>query len=169
MRVIKIALVLLVVINLVVFGFAYVYQYIWPKKRILICSPGNESLSDAGMVRTLADPGVPFPGRTTIQLPGSFHATKDIRTFFAKQGLPSESKEVEGNSEEYFFLLAYPYSGMDGADLYCFVRRTNGWVHFLKASLANMNRGPVAFKPNDQNINVVQAGEIIMTIKQPAK
>jgi len=42
MRAIKILLALFVAISLCVYGFAYLYQYVWPKKPILVDTIENE-------------------------------------------------------------------------------------------------------------------------------
>jgi hypothetical protein len=167
MRVTKITVAVVVGIAVFIYGFAYIYQYVWPRKSILVCSFRDPP--DEKWTRTPADPGVPFGGAAAITLPVSFRSTKDICRFFASQGLPTESKEVHGNDDSYFFLLSYPFSGLDGAEVYCFVQRTNVWVRFFQTGVVNMNRGPLAFKPSGPYIYIVQNGEVVTTLNPPPK
>jgi len=113
------------------------------------------------MSKDLPNPNVP------LNVPGFCRSTNDIRAYFDQQGVPVELKEAKGKSESYCFVLAYPYSGIDTTDLYCFVQRGEGWVMFLKAALWKTPHGSVEFKSDGDFMNVVCNGAVVLKLNPP--
>src|SRR6267142_3833317 len=126
------------------------------------CSP-QKIISGNKLTKNSPRPGAPLPDSSVpLKVPDSFRSAKEIITYFADQGVPTETKELPPPPRNYFFLLAYPYSGADTADLYCFVRRDQGWRRFFTTALPNTSRGPVDFKLNGHQINVLLNGAVVM-------
>lgn len=113
------------------------------------------------MSKDLPNPNVP------LNVPGFCRSTNDIKAYFDQQGVPVELKEAKGKYETYCFVLAYPYSGIDTTDLYCFVQRGEGWLMFLKAALWKTRHGTVEFKSDGDFMNIVRDGAVVLKLNPP--
>jgi hypothetical protein len=96
-----------------------------------------------------------FSGHDTDRLIG-FTSTNEIIDFFAGHNTPVTSYPLALHTDQYFWLAAYPYSGLDTIDLYCFVHHgPRQWriqmVYF-------------ALSPKTRNLTVVE-GETRMVVK----
>jgi hypothetical protein len=67
------------------------------------------------------------PGRVAAQNDFSIHrlnsfsSTNEILSFFAGRNISIEAYQLPQQVDRYFWVAAYPYSGPDTIDLYCFV------------------------------------------------
>ena len=94
-----------------------------------------------------------------------YKSIKDIDLFFTGKKIPIETKEVSNNSTDFYFVTAHPYSGIDTTDLYCFVRRGNGWAMFIKAFLWETPFAKdIKFKPDGEFINVICKDRLILKL-----
>jgi hypothetical protein len=100
---------------------------------------------------------------TRLEVPSFFYTTKAIKGYFDQQGVPAEVEEIHGKYEQYCFIKAFPYSGIDTTDLYCCVNRNGRWTVFLKAYLFRTPPGSkVEFKTDGDFMDVVCKGVVVL-------
>ncbi|HEY5909659.1 MAG TPA: hypothetical protein VJA21_03540 [Verrucomicrobiae bacterium] len=76
---------------------------------------------------------------------GRFGTTNQIRQFFQTNSLSFEVPALKRHTDRYFWVVSYPYSGMDTIDLYCFRGGPGGWVPQMLYFV---------LKPTDRHITV---------------
>ena len=104
----------------------------------------------------------------SLQVPRFFKTNEDIKAYFDKNGIPVEVKEIQAKKEKYYFVLAYPYSGIDTTDLYCFVKGDAGWGMFLKAFLWKTPfKEDVKFKLDGDFVDVLCKSIVVLKINPP--
>jgi hypothetical protein len=109
----------------------------------------------------------PDPANLPRGVPGFFASTNAIDTYFAERHVPREAKQAQNGPEIYYFVLAYPYSGTDTTELYCFVRGGEGWTLFLQASLWQTPPKTVELEVSGEFIDVLRSGDVTIRLKAP--
>ena len=100
-----------------------------------------------------------------IDVPRFLPDTKAIKNYFDQRGVPVDVNEVLGKQQHYCFVKAYPYSGVDTTDLYCFVKRSDRWVLCLQAFLWKTPRKEdVQFAVRDEFVDVVSKGRVVLKL-----
>ena len=100
-----------------------------------------------------------------LKVPELFHTVKEIGNYFDRQGVPSDVKELQGKVEAFRFVKAYPYSGSDTTDLYCFIKEGDAWVMFLKTFLWDTPHGSIVeFSVNGDFVDVIQGGQVVLKL-----
>jgi hypothetical protein len=94
-------------------------------------------------------------------------STNEISGYFKEKGVPVEIKEIQGKNENFCFVLAYPYSGVDTADLYCYVKSGEGWGLFLTATLSNSGPNSIEIKPEGDFMDVICRGVVVLKVNPP--
>jgi hypothetical protein len=103
-----------------------------------------------------------------IEVPRYLHTTNEIGAYFDQHHVPAELSEVRGKNENYCFVLAHPYSGVDTTDLYCFVKAGDGWGMLLKTYLWKTPfRKDVEFKADGDFVDVICKGVVVLKINPP--
>jgi hypothetical protein len=128
---------------------------------LIWCAIFGALLTPKIMANELPNPGEPF------NVAGVFLSTNAILAHFKSSGVPAEIKQAQTKSEAYCFVLAFPYSGANTVDLYCFIHRADRWLLFLKASLWNTRPGTVEFESDGDFMNVLREGKAILKLNAP--
>jgi hypothetical protein len=106
------------------------------------------------------------PPAYALEVPGYFPAVNAIKGYFDQQGVTVKIKELSGRTDAFCFVRAYPYSGVDTTDLYCFVKRDGEWLMFLKAFLWRASID-VEFKVDGDFVDVICRGVVVLKINPP--
>ncbi len=78
---------------------------------------------------------------------GRLSSTNEIAQYFRDNSLSFETPALKRHADRYFWVVSYPYSGMDTIDLYCFRGGPRGWtVQMLYFAL----------RPTDRHINIIE-------------
>jgi hypothetical protein len=138
-------------------------QYI---RRTLICTLYIFSLifvfGTRGNCQTNYISNSSFP--RNFEIPHSFATITNVEEYFKSQDCPIGIVEFQGRDERYLFVKAYPYSGIDTTDLYCFVKRNQRWTIFAKAFLwKTPSKDDVSFRENGDSVEVYSKG--VLTLK----
>ena len=56
-----------------------------------------------------------------------FGSVQEITNYFQKVKVPIEVLELKNFSKEHFLFAAFPYSGLDTIDVYCYVKYGEQW------------------------------------------
>ncbi len=91
-------------------------------------SSNFEALQDAGRLRRFA-------------------STNALTHLFQTNSLSFEVPALKRHARDYFWVVSYPYSGVDTIDLYCFRRYSNNWT---------LQMLYYAFRPTDRHINILE-------------
>ncbi|HXC99904.1 MAG TPA: hypothetical protein VN048_11220 [Verrucomicrobiae bacterium] len=105
------------------------------------------------------------PGKSGV--PQFCKSTNEISAFFKEKGVPVEVKEIQGKNENFCFVLAYPYSGVDTTDLYCYVKAGEGWGLFLTAALWKSGPNSIEIKPEGDFMDVTCRGVVVLKVNPP--
>ncbi len=95
-------------------------------------------------------------------------ATNDIVAQFVGEGIPVDTTEIVAKKARYFLLRAYPYSGVDTTDIYCFVWRNSEWSMYLRAFLpATPRREDVSLRERGEFVDVLSKGKLVLSLTAP--
>jgi hypothetical protein len=108
-----------------------------------------------------------LPPLHKMMLPSFFSSVQEIKGFLKKERVPADIKEVAGKSDRFCFICAYPYSGEDTTDLYCFVWRGEGWLKFLSAGIWSAPPGTLEFVVDGDFVDVKSKGVVVLKLNPP--
>jgi len=102
----------------------------------------------SGAVLTFAGPAPSnFEALHNMSRLSLFASTNQITQYFRTNSLSFEAPPIRRYSDRYFWVISYPYSGLDTIDIYCFRGEPGGWrVQMLYFAL----------KPKDRHMSVVE-------------
>jgi len=99
--------------------------------------------------------------------PGAFASTSAILEQFRKAAVPFDLKELRGGEQRYAVVQAYPYSGADTTEVYCFVNRGGKWLIFAKAVLWKTRPKSASFVANGDQVSVIAGGKTVLSFNAP--
>jgi hypothetical protein len=80
--------------------------------------------------------------------------TSNIDNYFRDKDVPIKTKKITVGEFDYYCIAAYPYSGVNTIDVYCFVHDGDIWrLHMLYYALNPPTRA-LEFKTEDRTITV---------------
>jgi hypothetical protein len=82
-----------------------------------------------------------------------FASTNEIVAFFQTNSLAFELVPLKQHSDHYFWVVSYPYSGLDTIDVYCFRRRSTKLNEWEVAVLYFI------LSPKHQDVKIVEASD----------
>jgi len=101
------------------------------------------------------------------KLPAFFNSAQELNDFLKQQKLPADVEVASTKSGSYCFVFAYPYSGMDTTDLYCYVKEGDMLGLYLTATLFRTPPKKAKVSVDGDFVDVICKEKLVLKISQP--
>lgn len=95
-----------------------------------------------------------------------FRNIDDLKAAFAQHHIPIQTHDGKLNDIKYVIVAAFPYSGLNAIDVYCYVDAGASWRLYSLVFLTNSKTQKVDVRQEADVVDVLHDGAIAFSLHQ---